>query len=355
MTAFNQYAAALMESGSISTLGMPEDVWLQLRTLGIGASEAAECIGLSKWRCQSEWVEKKLGLISDTQSDNYRLSMKRKMGHIMEPVTAELFAQATGLKVQNFNYMQRHPQHQWMLCNIDRRIVGLTENQQQWLSALFGYEVSGPGIAELKNVEYAKEWGQPDDVSVTGGLCTSGEVPEDYYLQVQHQLAVTGYTWAFLVVTINGWDVRWYPIQRCEDTIADLIELEEIAWGYVQRREIPPVDLDHPTAVDLLKRRYPGTNGETVLLDAELMPWHQVREDAKRKIAELQAVVKAADAQILEVAKDASVILLPDGTAYTRKVQTRKAFEVKDSSFVVLQHTNNPPKYAKAKDSQEAA
>lgn len=348
MDAYKVALAELDKQGYVSTLGMTEEVWLKLRESGIGASESAEAVGLGRWRTKSEWVERKLGLLNDTRFEKYVMQQKMKMGHIMEPVTAEAFAAATGLKVHNINRIERHPIHKHIFANLDRRAVGATPEQVEWLSGLFGYQVSGPGVVELKNTERSEGWGSPDDVDSYGGLCTSGEVPEDYYIQVQHQLAVSGYKWAFLVVTIGGWDVRWYPIARDDGFIDDLLTILHESWQFVLDRFIPPLDLSHPSALDLLKRRYPGTDGSVVELGNTLLHWSAVREDAKKRVAELNAVIKAADTQILHEAKNASVIMLPNGSAYTRKHQQRRAFEVKESSFVVLRHTDNPPRIAKA-------
>lgn len=336
----------LIENRRVSTLNMTEDNWLELRKIGIGASEAAEAVGVSEYRGQREWTERKLGLVESDFEENYRMKMKMAMGHTMEPVTAEMFARATGLQVQNYNQMVMHPEHDFMLCNIDRRVVGVNELQQAWLETIFGTAVSGPGVVELKNVEFAKEWGKPDNVNQTQGLCTSGEVPDSYYIQVQHQLACMGYEWGFLVVTVNGWDVRWYPILRDEETISDLIDLECEAWGYVEREELPLLDLEHPKAIDALKRMYPGTDGSVIRLPERLNHWHKVKQDADAQISEMKKVSDTAAAQLLAEMKDSGVALAPDGSAYTRKLTKRKGFVVEATEFVVLRNTNRLPKAA---------
>ena len=99
----------LLEKRRISTLDMSEECWLELRRLGIGASEAADAIGISEYRSQREWTERKLGLVPDDFGAKYRNRMKMQMGHVMEPVTAEMFSRGTGLQVQNFNQMVVHP------------------------------------------------------------------------------------------------------------------------------------------------------------------------------------------------------------------------------------------------------
>jgi len=323
----------LIENHRVSTLGMPEDVWLQLRGLGIGASEAAAAVGASEYRTPFEIAERKLGLASDDADANYRRKMKMAMGHVMEPVTASRFAEFTGLNVQNFNYMLAHPEHPFMMANLDRRIVGVNEAQYAWMELLFGKTVKGPGVAELKNVEFSQGWGKPDNVHSTGGLCTSGEVPEDYFIQVQQQLAVSGYEWGFLVVTIAGWETRWYPILRDEELIDDLIALESDLWDGICRGEMPEIDVEHPKAIDLLKRLYPGTDGRVVEM-SDLEHWKKVEEDAKAEIKALETTAKTARAHILNAMGNAAVAAFSDGSCYRRKVVKRAGYEVAPTSYV---------------------
>lgn len=329
----------LIENHRVSTLGMPEEVWLQLRGLGIGASEAAAAVGASEYRTPFDIAERKLGLVADDADANYRRRMKMAMGHVMEPVTAARFSEFTGLNVQNYNFMQAHAEHPFMLANIDRRIVGVTDAQAAWLELIMGRTVKGPGVAELKNVEFAQNWGKPDNVHATGGLCTSGEVPEDYFIQVQQQLAVTGYEWGFLVVTIAGWETRWYPILRDDELIEDLIVLERDLWNSIQRGQLPDIDIEHPKAIELLKRRHPGTDGSVIDLSA-LKHWKQVEEEAKEEIKALEITAKTARAHLLHAMGDAAVATFGDDEVMRRKVTKRKAYtvEVKETEFVDIRY-----------------
>ncbi|WP_062359823.1 YqaJ viral recombinase family nuclease [Vreelandella aquamarina] len=329
----------LITNHRVATLDMPEEVWLQLRGLGIGASEAAAAVGASEHRTPFDIAERKLGLVSDDADANYRRRQKMAMGHVMEPVTASRFAEFTGLNVQNFNCMLAHPEHPFMLANIDRRIVGVTDAQSAWLELVMGQTVKGPGVAELKNVEFAQGWGRPDNVHTTGGLCTTGEVPEDYFIQVQHQLAVTGYEWGFLVVTIAGWETRWYPILRDDELIDDLIALEGELWATIQRGEMPEIDVEHPKAIELLKRLHPGTDGSMVDLSA-LEHWRKVEQQAKEEIKALETTAKVARAHILEAMGDAAVATFGDDQVMRRKVTKRKAYtvEVGESEYVDIRY-----------------
>ena len=129
ISTFEEARQQLIDTHRVSTLDMPEEIWLQLRGLGIGASEAAAAVGASDYRTPFEIAERKLGLANDDADANYRRRMKMAMGHVMEPVTAARFAKATGFNVQHYNAMLAHPDHPFMMANIDRRIVGDSEAQ----------------------------------------------------------------------------------------------------------------------------------------------------------------------------------------------------------------------------------
>lgn len=324
-TQYEEALESLREKGRVNTSDMDRDTWLKLRGVGIGASEAAAAIGISEHRTAYEIAERKLGLGVEDDDANYRRRMKMEMGHVMEPVTASRFAEATGLKVQAFNAMLAHPDLPWMLANIDRRVVGVTEHQSAWLEMVMGQTVSGPGVIELKNVEFASGWGRPDNVKATGGLCTTGEVPEDYEAQVQHQLAVTGYEWGFLVVTIAGWETRWYPIVRDNEYISMMIEAEADLWALIERGELPEIDVEHKNAIELLKRRYPGTDGTVTDLTG-IEHWIRVEADCRTEIKALETTKNIARAQVLRQMGESSLGLFGDGQRYSRKIQKRKGY-----------------------------
>lgn len=323
----------------LSTVGMDELTWLAVRNCGIGASESYAAAGLCDYRQALDIVKRKLSPALPDDNDRYVSAQKKQMGHVMEPITAERFMHHTGLVgcVQNLHAMLMHKQHDCMIANLDRRIVGLSDEQRAWVDSVMGVETSGPGVCELKNVEWAREWGKPDNVKVTGGLCTSGEIPESYFNQVQHQMAVSGYGWGFLVVTIGGWETRFYPIVRDDDYIADLVDICIDTWGYVERNELPPIDHRHKNVLDLLKRLHPGTDGSVIDL-AHLNHWRQVESDSKAKIKEYQAAADAARAHILSAMGDAAVAFFDDDTTLRRTVQQRKGYTVEPSETVDVRY-----------------
>ena len=183
-----------------STTQLSREEWLQIRSTGIGSSDAAAAIGLSSYKCSlSLWLEK------TGRQPPEDLSEKEAVvwGTVMEPVLAKMYAERTGRKVRRVNAVLQHPEHPFMLANLDREVI--TEN--------------GTGVLEIKTAGFysAQLW---DD-----------GVPVAYQCQVLHQLAVTGHAWADVAVLIAGQEFRIYRIERDDDKIADLIQREAQFWS----------------------------------------------------------------------------------------------------------------------------
>lgn len=63
------------------------------------------------------------------------------------------------------------------------------------------------------------------------------DIPEGYVLQVQHYMAVTGFTGAYVAVLIGGNEFKYYFIERDDELISMLIKLERQCWNYVTKNK----------------------------------------------------------------------------------------------------------------------
>jgi len=77
-------------------------------------------------------------------------------------------------------------------------------------------------------------------------------------LQVQHYMAVTGYAGAYVAVLIGGNNFKWLFIERDEELIDFLIQLESTFWGHVQSNVPPSLDGTDASA-KFLKSRFPDS------------------------------------------------------------------------------------------------
>ena len=298
-----------------STTQLSREEWLQIRSTGIGSSDAAAAIGLSSYKCSlSLWLEK------TGRQPPEDLSEKEAVvwGTVMEPVLAKMYAERTGRKVRRVNAVLQHPEHPFMLANLDREVI--TE--------------SGTGILEIKTAGFysAQQW--------------EDGVPVAYQCQVLHQLAVTGHAWADVAVLIAGQEFRIYRIERDDDKIADLIQREAQFWSWVTNDQQPDPDGSYDAQQALLSL-FPTDNGQTLDfsesgpfndLFAELLTLRHRKEDIEQQESTLKHRIQAA-------LGSATAAIFQQGKVTWRKAKDRL---VPDLDRLSQEHPELLQQYAKA-------
>ena len=226
----------------VKTQDLDRDQWLQVRKGGIGSSDAAAAVGLNPYKSQLQlWMEKTgrdgtLPVVdpNDDQSPMY-------WGTLLEPIVAAHYTRRSGHRVRRVNAVLQHPEHSWMLANIDREVVGASDVQ----------------ILECKTA------------GIHGARLWRDGVPEYVQLQVMHQLAVTGKQAADVAVLLGGQELQVFRIERDDTLIAQLVALEQQFWGYVERDQQPPAD-GSASAELALRCLYPRDSGTTLDFSTDL-------------------------------------------------------------------------------------
>jgi putative phage-type endonuclease len=199
----------------IKTQELNRDQWLSVRQGGIGSSDAAAAVGLNPYRSALElWMDKTGRGDALPQVDPNDESSPMYWGTLLEPIVAAHYTKRTGRKVRKVNAVLQHPDHPWMLANLDREVLGDPSVQ----------------ILECKTAGF------------NGARLWKDGVPEYVQLQVMHQLAVTGKQAADVAVLICGQELQIHRIERDEAMIAQLIALERRFWTFVESDTPPPAD-----------------------------------------------------------------------------------------------------------------
>lgn len=222
----------------VSTKELPREDWLQIRKRGIGSSDAAAAVGLNPYKSQLElWMEKTGRDAGMPKADPHDEESPIYWGNVLEPIVAWHYSKRTKNKVRRINAVLQHPDPElpWMLANIDREVIGADDVQ----------------ILECKTA------------GINGARLWKEGVPEYVQLQVMHQLAVTGKQAAHVAVLLGGQTLEIHRIERDEQMIARLIELERQFWRYVETDTPPPAD-GTASAESALRSLYPEDNGQTV-------------------------------------------------------------------------------------------
>ena len=247
----------------VNTAELQREEWLAWRRRGIGSSDAAAICGLNPYKSALEvWLDKTdQAVAGDEQSES------AYWGTVLEDVVAREFATRTGLKVRRLNAIVQHPRHPFMLANIDREIVG-------------------GGVLECKTAsEYAKEqW-------------TEGKAPELYQIQVLHQLAVTGEPFGYLAVLLGGRRFLHLRIERDEEMIANLVEIERQFWDLV-KSNTPPAPDGSEASTELLARMYPTAKPEEIALPSEAADLIRQAEEAGKYKKEWERRENEAENQL---------------------------------------------------------
>lgn len=271
-----------------AAIALPErqqtPAWLKRRQTGIGSSDAPIIAGISPWGDIRTLFAEKLGWAAPSVE-----TAPMRWGLRLENVIADAYAEETGRKVRRVNRLLQHREHSWMLASLDRVAVGERR------------------LVEIKTAGFADEqWGKAG----------TDEVPDHYRLQVLHQLGVTGYDVADIVVLFAGSDLRTYTVPRDEETLADLLALEAAFWAAVQAKSLPA------ELTDLGPRPVPLREGEVAASEipapVKLLA-HRVAE-LRQSSKGVEVVKEQAEAE-LKAAIDEYTAIRGDGFRITYRQQ----------------------------------
>ncbi|MFM0042150.1 YqaJ viral recombinase family nuclease [Paraburkholderia sediminicola] len=286
----------------VDTKNMPREVWLEVRKNGIGGSDAAAAVGLSPYQSALELWLVKTGRDADLrQPDADDTTEPVYWGTLLEPIVAASYTKQTGNRVRRVNAVLQHPTIPWMLANIDREIVGVPTVQ----------------ILECKT---AGEFG--------ARLWRDG-VPEYVTLQIQHQLAVTGKRAADVAVLLCGQALEVHRIERDDELIARLVELEAAFWRYVETDTPPPAD-GSESADRALRCLYPGTGGTVDFSDdrrlsAAFADLVAVRSDIEAR----QAIESQLKQQIQQAMAEADRAMFETGSVSFKRSRDSSGIDLK--------------------------
>lgn len=101
------------------TADLSREEWLAYRRQGIGGSDAAAVLGISPFRTGVNLYYDKLGQSVEDDEQNW---VAKEVGTLLEDLVARIFAKKTGLEVCPMPVMFQHPDHPWMLADVDRLV-----------------------------------------------------------------------------------------------------------------------------------------------------------------------------------------------------------------------------------------
>lgn len=272
--------------------------WLELRKKGIGGSDAATIVGLNQYKSPYLlWLEK-TGQLNE-EKDNSNPAME--LGTYLEDYVAEQFMKKTGKKVHRINYTLVNDEYPFAHANVDRWVYG--ENA--------GLECKTINTLSWNNYE-------------------EGEFPFHYYIQCLHYMMVTGADRFYLAVLPLQRELEWFVIERDEEAIKNLAQLEKEFWEENVKNNIAPeVDGTKPTA-EALKIRYskPDNNLDKVDLfgyKTEIQEYFRLIEEEKEIKTQIEKIKQSLQEEL-----GAATVGETEEYRVTWKPQKRRNFQIKE-------------------------
>lgn len=266
-----------------------EEAWLAERQRDVTSTESAALFGMSPYTTAFElWHRKRSGTAPE-----FKQSTRMFWGNKLEAAIAHGIAEEQGWTIRPMKEYMRDPDAR-MGSSFDFVITSLGE----------------PVHLEIKNVDYLAfrdGWIEHEDGSI--------EAPEHIEMQVQHQMAVSGFPRAFIGAFIGGNRSVVIERERDEDVIRAIRAKVAEFWRTVDAGVEPSPVMPEDAAAMIRLHQYaePGkildaSSDEEI---ASLVEAYRQASAAEKNATEDK---EAAKARLLAAIGDAEKVLLPGYT-----------------------------------------
>jgi putative phage-type endonuclease len=282
---------------------------LEERKTGLGGSDVAAVLGLSRYATPADiWLEK-IGRGKEKQ-----VTELMHFGNKLEAVIADEFADRNKVSLMEPTQMYRHPEHSFLIANPDRLIYHRHE------------------IVECKNVSAyrAKEWGEEG----------TDNIPTEYLLQVAHYRYVMRLDCVHIAALLGGNEYRQYRYTENKELETRLVEKLIKFWkDYVEPRVEPPLTTRRD--VEALLR----PTDRVIEADKNLRANFERLSEYKQDAAKIEEEIAKIQDEICVALGDASIVIDGNGEKIcTYKDVTSKRF---DSTAFKNEHGEIHAKYLK--------
>lgn len=245
----------------------------EIRKQGVGGSDCSSVFNVGYGCKRRLWYDKR-----DVQPDYERETSLMDLGTYLEPFFANKYVKETGREAVTIGRRQ-HPAHPEIAVNIDRQ--------------LHAEGKPGPGVLEIKSVGRA----------VFYKIKREG-MPEDYILQLQHGMLVTGASWgAFCVGCRDNGEIIYWDVERSQAVCDEILLEVPKFWATVQNGPMPEaLDADDRRCQKCEYRRSCQGNNLIEISDSEIEPAEDLR-GILHEVIERQALLQQAE-ELVEESKE---------------------------------------------------
>jgi len=270
------------------------DQWLENRRKGIGGSDIAAVIGMSKWDTPLSIYRAKVLGEKKTETE----AMRR--GHDLEPIVAKRFAEDYDFNViVPEQEIYEHPENPIFKASIDR---------------FYADKETGEilGVLECKTTTYN---------------VTHDTIPEHWICQCQWYLGVTGLQTAALCWMGARFEHDMIFLERDDDFIKAMQDKAQEFWDSYIETGIEP----EPSTPDEVKQAYRSVQqGKVVVAVPEVADLVRQAKQLADQAKEYEAAAESLKAKIKLIMRDAETMQFGDEVICTyKKAKNSEKFDVK--------------------------
>lgn len=238
---------------------LDRDDWLAWRKGGIGASEIAGVLGLSPWQTPMSIYLNKLDLVADTGENE-----AMRWGNLLEPLIADTYEDMTGHQIVG----------RQLLC-WDR----VARHRRCTLDGILKIGNVHEATVQIKTTKH-----EPWD-----------ELPDNYALQVQYELGITGYPYAIVPTLHHGNRLVTYRVEADPELQRIIFEAADRFWFDHIEPRVPPAMDGYDSTTQALRQAFPQHNDDVLhAVDGSgLDELIQQYIEAQQRTAEAEGIEKA--------------------------------------------------------------
>lgn len=295
--------------GTIAQINTQRAKWLAARRKGLGGSDVAAMLGLSKYKTPYQlWLDK-TGRDTDDET-----SEPAYWGNVLEDIVAKEFAKRNNVKIQRVNDLIKHPTLEFAFANIDRAIVNPA------ISGTVRIKNGGLTTDQILECKTASGWLEKlwgDDVE---------SIPDYYLTQCQWYLGNTQAEVCHLAVLIGGQKFKQYSIKRDDELISILHDEASSFWHDHVLADLPP---DPTTMDDCLHRWANHVDGKSILADQELYDLVLEYKEVRAVLKDGKEQAESLKIQIAKHLQDAESVIHNGKKLLSFKTQPSSSFDSK--------------------------
>lgn len=247
-----------------------KEEWDSLRTKGVGGSDIGAILGINKYRSIVDVY------LSKVENKKVEENNAMHWGTKLEPIIRTEFEKKHVGEYKVFT-TNNSLEFGILRANVDGIIYEYLNNKY--------------GILEIKTAnQFVKnEW-------------ENGTIPQSYYAQVQHYLAVTGFDFGIIAVLIGGNEYKEFYIEKNDEDIEVIINAANDFWNtYVIPQRMPFADGSNAYS-EYQSERLSKMQEKGIILELDNTTDELInkRQTLKKELDNLESEIKVIDQQLKE-------------------------------------------------------